>query len=76
MTAGYRSLLDCPACGEPCAEIPPCEGGGHLGCQAESPVTPSWCEERAGVCACGARLHVVVDDGRAWLEEEEEDDDG
>lgn len=72
MTDGHRPLLDCPTCGEPCAEIPPCERA-HTGCVAETPVHPSWCEDRRGTCACGARLHVDVDDGQAWLVEDEEE---
>lgn len=46
----------------------------HEDCLADSAekFTHSWCEDRRGVCGCGVRLHVDVDDGRAWLVEDEE----
>ena len=31
----------------------------------------SWCEDRAGICTCGAVLHISVDDDRASLVEDE-----
>lgn len=75
------NFLDCPDCGEPCETIPPCNGG-HPECQAEVPrscLHRFWCDDRAGVCQCGARLYVEVDDDRAYLvaldEDEDEDED-
>lgn len=75
MTDGYAQYLNCPACGEPCTEIPSCQSA-HLDCTAEVDrhLTHSWCEDRRGVCGCGARLYVDVDDGRAWLVEGEENE--
>jgi hypothetical protein len=72
MTDG-REFLDCPACGELCTAIPSCQVA-HLDCMAEVPrnLDHSWCEDRVGTCACGAKLHVDVDDGRAHLEEDDE----
>jgi hypothetical protein len=67
-----REFLDCPACGDECEQIPCCEEA-HPECNADLPdgLTRSWCEDRRGVCSCGARLYVSVDDGWASLEEEE-----
>ena len=72
MTDGFLRYLTCPACGEPCTNIPSCQEA-HAECQAEvaDDLDHSWCEDRRGVCGCGARLHVDVDDG-AWLVEEDE----
>jgi hypothetical protein len=75
MTDGFVRYLNCPACGEPCTNIPSCQEA-HAECQAEvaDDLDHSWCEDRRGVCGCGARLHVDVDDGRAWLDEDEDED--
>lgn len=62
-------LLDCPACGEPCAEIPPCSD-----CLPDNDPSdgPWWCERRSGTCACGAQLYVYIDEDGARLEERED----
>ena len=72
MTDGYKAYLDCPACGEPCIAIPSCQKA-HRDCMAECPryLDHTWCEDRTGVCQCGAKLHVDVDDEHAHLEEDE-----
>jgi len=44
---GYRTRLDCPACGEPCRTLRP-----RHRC-AEYP-HPWWEEDDAGTCQCGA----------------------
>jgi hypothetical protein len=65
---GWRNLLDCPRCGDPCAEMPPYpprHPGGH----------PTWQEGDTGTCACGAPLEVLVDDGRASLHDTEEEEE-
>ena len=64
-------LLTCPACDEPCAEIPPCTKDCLPGTPPDN--QPRWCEDRRGACACGARLYVSIDDGFAELVEEEAD---
>lgn len=70
-----RRFLDCPACGEPCTEIPPCDVA-HRDCVAEAPsdLDYMWCEDRRGVCQCGAAVHVGVDDslGHAYLVEDDD----
>ncbi len=75
-TMTERAYLDCPSCGEPCAEIPCCqEISSACGTQeCEESAGPTWCNGRRGVCACGARLFVDADGENAWLEEEEHDD--
>lgn len=62
---GWRKLLDCPVCGEPCRTIKP------MPMDNEYPF-PWWVEGETGTCQCGAELVVDVDDGRAWLEERTE----
>ncbi len=64
--------LDCPVCGEVCISIPPCREA-HTGCQVEvfEDMDYWWCEDRRGVCGCGAKLRVMVDDIVARLIEEE-----
>jgi hypothetical protein len=64
---GQSDLLDCPRCGDPCAEMPPYppRHPGHH---------PTWQEGDTGTCACGAPLEVCVDDGRAELRDTEEED--
>lgn len=68
-----REFLDCPACGEPCTAIQSCQVA-HFHCSATHPryLDHTWREDRTGVCACGAKLHVDVDDDRAHLEEDDE----
>jgi hypothetical protein len=60
--AGYKQLLDCPACGNPCKELPP---------YAETPQYrfPWWQDGDYAVCACGADLIVVADGEVAYLKE-------
>jgi hypothetical protein len=71
---GWATLLDCPNCGEPCAEIPSCQEA-HAECVADTDRNkhPVWCEDRTGICGCGAKLHVGVDDDRAYLVEDEDE---
>lgn len=73
MSGVWLTHLDCPACGNPCVEIPSCETA-HRGCMAQSlcDAEHTWCEDRTGVCSCGAVLHVETDGERAWLEESED----
>ncbi len=56
------NTLLCPACGEQCTTMPSNPEG-------------MWFEGDEGVCQCGAKLHVVVDDvlGLASLEIDEEE---
>lgn len=63
---GWRNWLDCPRCGDACEEMPPNP--------PEEPYDhPWWQEGDTGTCRCGAPLTVIVDDGKAWLRDEEED---
>jgi hypothetical protein len=62
MREGYKKLLDCPACGEPCKTITPYRP------TPEHPY-PWWQEGDYGTCQCGAELSVVADGERAWLAE-------
>lgn len=72
MSDGWVQYLTCPACNEACTTIPSCRVA-HLACVAEAPdIDDTWCEDRSGVCSCGANLYVRVDDDRAYLEEVEE----
>lgn len=64
--------LRCPVCNEPCTTIPPCQQA-HDECEAEwhDETEPSWCEDRCGICQCGALLTVYCDDDYASLRERE-----
>ena len=72
MTYGDTRYLDCPVCDNPCTAIPSCQEM-HSDCMADvlDRLRYSWCEDRAGICTCGAVLHISVDDDRASLVEDE-----
>lgn len=65
---GWRNWLDCPRCGDACEEMPP-----NRPTDPRHPY-PWWEEGDTGTCRCGAPLTVIVDDGRAWLRDDEEDE--
>ena len=60
MTNGYKELLDCPACGEPCQTMPPNRP------TVEYPY-PWWEEGQDGTCQCGAEVVIDADRELAWL---------
>lgn len=64
---GWRKLLYCPRCGDACEEMPPND-------PTEDYSHPWWQEGDTGKCRCGAPLTVIVDDGRAWLRDDEDYD--
>lgn len=59
---GWRKLLDCPACGEPCRTMRPFPR------EAAYP-HPWWQDGDEGTCQCGARLIVRADGEVAQLAE-------
>lgn len=65
---GWRNWLNCPRCGHACEEMPPNR-------TTEDYPHPWWQEGDTGTCRCGAPLTVIVDDGRAWLRDDEEEEE-
>lgn len=63
--AGYKTRLDCPACGKPVKSMKPWPR------DSEYP-GPHWMEGDRGMCECGADLVVEADGKRAWLKVVEE----
>lgn len=61
-----KERLACPDCGEDVASIAPCQVA-HDCCDPENGAEPLWCEDREGVCACGASLRVLVQEPFASL---------
>lgn len=62
-----QALLDCPACGDPCVNMPP---------SRPTPEWPDgcWNDGDYGTCECGARVIVDADGENASLQLDEEEE--